>query len=201
MFVNTWFTNALNTWYLSLKNGKIDLAWLNFFCVEHSSQRHEAENITRKVERVYLTNSFIHGFPETRLVLTILHTPSKKEKGTASGLCRTGFLTTQSFFGSTNTTTNSRDELLAERFDIVPSTALKYLRPRLQSILSKLEESVLPYNQLWGTIQLHSKWNGHVQHKYSGLSKHHTPHDSLVTFPKEVTQWTFSSPVIVCICD
>lgn len=60
----------------------------------------EVKNMTTKIQSVYLTASFM-AFLETRLVKTILHTVKKEKKRTA-----TSFLRSQSFFGSTNVTTN-----------------------------------------------------------------------------------------------
>lgn len=66
------------------KNGKIDLAWLNFFFAEHSSEtwgrKHHEEGWKG------LFNSFIHGFPGTRLVLTILHTVKERKRDSIRSL-------------------------------------------------------------------------------------------------------------------
>lgn len=77
MFVNIWFTNALNTWYLSLK------AETKPVCLSHC-------NVGYKILKKHLTSHgefYFCGFPETR-DLTLLHTLLGRER-TASGFCRT----------------------------------------------------------------------------------------------------------------
>lgn len=58
----------------------------------------------------------------------VLHTHTvRKADGQHRVFAEPSYLTSQSFFGGSNTKTNSRDELQAGGFDIFPSAAAEYL--------------------------------------------------------------------------
>lgn len=103
---------------------KSNLAWLCYCKKHHLQTTLEAETSPGWLKE-FIFFKQLHGFPETRLVLTLLHTPSSKKKDSIRFL--------QNRFSNISVTLwkhqhyNSRDELLAERWNILPSMALKYL--------------------------------------------------------------------------
>lgn len=166
MFVNNLVYKCLEylIFVIKKKKWKNGLRFFFFFCWDTTWGR----IITRKVEKVYWTASFM-AF-ETRLVLTILHTLLERERGIIG--------TALGFLSHSLEAPTVQMNYWQQGLTFCPqwpwNTRGQVCRVSYQSWRSASATQPV--------IQLHSKWNGHVQHRYSGLSKHRTPHDSLVTF-------------------
>lgn len=131
--------------------------WLEFFFFFFFLLKHHLRPNHHQESWKGLLNGFIHGFRNQTCSNNSAHTVRKRERNNRDSVGSLQDPFSQSFFGSTNST----DELLAARFDILPSMALKYTRPSLQSILSKLEECVCHITSY--TVTFKVKWTRATQ--------------------------------------
>lgn len=105
MFVNIWFTNASNTWYLSLKKEEKNPLGLFFFSPHFFLGKTFLTHIQGRLKGFIKTASFMAFFVLIKSTHTFKKRKKKKEQHLV--LAESVFPTCQSFFGSINVTANS----------------------------------------------------------------------------------------------